>query len=264
MSERDEFLDARLERALEALPEERPGADFERELCARFVGTAARPRAPRRRAVRNVPARARRTTTWIVLASAAGLALAMGLLWRAAQRAPAAAWRVLAQEGSATFDERPLEATQLVSGGRLRTGPGGGLALVFGRHLALSLGPESELVLPAVESPDGPRNWLLEAAAGRVALATGPAFAGSRLALRAPDAQVEVLGTRFAVDVYEDGTCVCCSEGRVRVTSLREGGRDAAVSSGGMAYAHTAGGLATGAVQSDHLAPLLALEGAFE
>ena len=263
MSERDEFLDARLERALEALPEERPGADFERELRARFVGTAARPRAPRRRAVRNVPARARRTT-WIVLAIAAGLALALGLQWRVAQRAPVAAWRVLAQEGSATFDERPLEATRLVSGGRLRTGPGGGLTLVFGRHLALSLGPESELVLPAVESPHGPRNWLLEAADGHVALATGPDFAGSRLALNAPDAQVEVLGTRFAVDVYGDGTCVCCSEGLVRVRSLRANDPDADVPAGGMAYAYSAGGLTTGAVQSDHLALLQELQCAFE
>ena len=96
-----------------------------------------------------------------------------------------------------------------------------------------------------------------------LAVRTGPEFAGSRLVVRAPDAEVAVLGTRFAVDVVPAGTCVCCGEGRVDVRSLRDGAA-AAVDPGGMAFAHTAGTISTGAVQSEHAPALAALEDAFE
>lgn len=263
MSERDDELDPRLARALEALSEERPDARFERALRARFVdphASAAPPRAPRRRAVAR---RGPRPAPWIALASAAALVLVAALWWRGSRPA-APSWRVLSAEGTTTLDGRPLDAERLAAGGRLVSGDGATLRLVLGEELALAIGPASEIVLPAVPAGDGARAWLLEARAGHLAVATGAAFQGSRLAVQAPDARVEVVGTRFAVDVYDQGTCVCCSEGRVRVDSLREGTDQASVAAGGMAYAHTTGGLATGAVLPDHVEPLIALEQAFE
>jgi len=253
VSARDDGLDPKLERVLGAHVDPRPDPRFERELRARFVGGTAPRRAPQ----------PTRRALWIPLAVAAGAALGLGLWWRGARSEPAP-WRVLEAAAGATLDGAALSPAALAAGGRLRTGPAGGVRLVLGRHVALSLGADSELVLPAVDSLEGPQAWLLEAPAGHLAIATGPDFPGSRLAVRAPDAQVEVVGTRFAVDVYESGTCVCCSEGRVQVTSRREGAEGAGVPAGGMAYAHSAGGLSTGEVMPDHVAPLDALEGVFE
>lgn len=242
----DDELDPALEQALEALREERPDPRFRRELRARFVG-ARQARTPRR--------------AWIAgaLAAAAGLALALAW-WRAGASAPA--WSVVASQGDVTLDGRTLDAAELSAGGRLRTGPSARLQLVLGRRVALGLGPDSEIVLPAPEAADGA--WLLEARSGHLAVRTGPEFAGSQLTVRAPDADVAVVGTRFAVDVYGEGTCVCCGAGRVDVRSRREGAAQMRVEPGGMAFAHAAGGFSTGEVLPDHAPALAALDALFE
>lgn len=240
-------LDPALERALAALAEERPDPRFERELRARFLGERA----------------ARRTRrAWLTaLAAAAGLTLALSL-WRGARGESASAWRVLAVQGRVTLDGRAVAVADLEAGGRLRTGPEGGLWIALGRRVALALGPESELDLPALPAPAA--DWRLQAHAGHLALRTGPDFARARLLVRAPDAEVAVLGTRFAIDVDEDGTCVCCSEGRVDVRSLRDDAARAEVSPGGRAYAHAHGGITTGGLQPEHAPALEALENVFD
>lgn len=243
----NERLDPALERALAALQDEQPDARFERALRARFLGASSARRRPR---------------AWVTaLAAAAGLALALWT-WRAARGEGADAWRVLAVEGEVTLDGRALELADLESGGRLRSGPDGGLRLVLGKRLALALGPDSDIELPAQRASHAA--WRLRANAGHLALRTGPEFAGARLQVLAPDAEVEVLGTRFAVDLYEDGTCVCCSEGRVDVRSLRAEAARAQVPPGGMAYAHAQGGITTGEVQPEHSSALDALEDVFD
>lgn len=241
---RDDGPDPALERVLSALREEQPDPRFERELRARFVGARSSRRTRR---------------AWITaLAAAAGLTLALSL-WRAA-RPPA--WRVLATQGEATLDGRDLSAADLARGGRLRTGPQGGLRLALGRRVALVVGPDSEIELPALAATAS--EWLLRAHAGHLALRTGPQFAGERLRVLAPDAEVDVFGTRFAVDVYPDGTCVCCSEGEVDVRSRHADNSHAQVSPGGMAFAHTHGAITTGGVQPEHAPALDALEDAFD
>jgi ferric-dicitrate binding protein FerR (iron transport regulator) len=243
---RDDELDPALERALEALVEERPDARFARLQRARFVGAGA--------------VHLRRRRVLAALAAAAGVAVALSL-WRGTRAPDAPAWRVLAARGPVTLDGAALDAATLARGGRLRTGPAGELRLVLGRSLALLVGPDSELDLPALAALGD--DWRIGARSGHLALRTGPDFAGSRLSVRAPDAEVAVLGTRFAVDVFPEGTCVCCGEGRVDVRSLRDGAA-AEVDPGGMAFAHAAGTITTGAVQPDHAPALAALEDAFE
>ena len=243
---RDDELDPALERALESLVEERPDPRFARLQRARFVGAGA--------------AHARRRLVLAALATAAGAAVALSL-WRGVRPGDAPAWRVLAARGEVTLDGAAVEPGALALGGRLRTGPAAELQIVLGRRVALLVGPDSELELPALAAVGDA--WRIEARTGHLAVRTGPEFAGSRLSVRAPDAEVAVLGTRFAVDVYPEGTCVCCGEGRVDVRSLRDGAA-AAVDRGGMAFAHAAGEFTTGAVQPDHAPALAALEDAFE
>jgi len=70
--------------------------------------------------------------------------------------------------------------------------------------------------------PEAPGRWFGRSVRGTIRegelrITTGPAFRGARLAIRSPEAQVEVRGTTLAVIREPHGTCICVLEGRVRV-----------------------------------------------
>lgn len=101
------------------------------------------------------------------------------------------------------------------------------------------------------ESADG--ETLLELASGGVRVLTGPTFAPRHLRVRAPDADIAIVGTEFGVDVIDgSGTCVCCTKGAIDV---RARGQDAAhrVLAGGMSFCFSSGEAPMlGEVKSDH------------
>lgn len=101
------------------------------------------------------------------------------------------------------------------------------------------------------ESADG--ETLLELASGGVRVLTGPTFAPRHLRVRAPDADIAIVGTEFGVDVIDgSGTCVCCTKGAIDV---RARGQDAAhrVLAGGMSFCFSSGEAPMlGDVKSDH------------
>lgn len=163
-----------------------------------------------------------RPAVWASLAAAAALAFVVGL----ANRGPA--WEVTAAsgEGVVRVDGQavPAQAAEVIGrlaarGGRLQLPEGVTLDLVAPGHMAVRLAAGSDVRLSA-----SPNRWLgrrseILIEAGDVFVSTGPAFRGAQLAVSTAEARVEVLGTSFAVMRFEQGTCVCVMEGRVRVGS---------------------------------------------
>lgn len=276
--EQDELL----ERALTGhgrVPAARP--EFRAELRRSFLeaGRAAGARTPARptparrtaREDRGPAARRRGPSTsrrpWTLLAgglltAAAALLLVLlgpwsatatdptGSLWRLAGAAPA---QGLLVDGSPWGGQEPLAGAR-----RVRTGPERA-RLVLGRQLVVELGPDSELVLA---DPGTPGALVFEGERGHLRFATGPDLdPGRGLLVRTRDAEVEVLGTVFGVDVYDEGTCVCCTRGEVQVRS-RATGEDQRVAALGRGFVTAdEGALLAGEIAADHREPLDELGG---
>jgi len=214
--------DPELARALEALPPVVADAAFEARLRARFLqggsgqDTQEAPPTPSRRRLVLLPA--------LALAAAA----AVITVFLVATPDPAPAWEVLPTSRGDVIhvDDRPYSLSRpdelrsaLARGAQVRTAAGTRLHLGLGSQFALEIGAQSEVRLPRPPRVEV-RPLTLSALYGHLSVVTGPEFAGNRLLVRAPEVEVEVVGTRFAVDVGEDGTCVCCTQGTVEVRSL--------------------------------------------
>lgn len=88
------------------------------------------------------------------------------------------------------------------------------LRIVRGEEVVLDLASGTRLAqmrFPAA----GP--YSLFADAGSLRVATGASFGGRSLRVQTRDLDLDVVGTVFAVDVEDGGSCVCCLEGRVAV-----------------------------------------------
>ena len=96
---------------------------------------------------------------------------------------------------------------------------------------------------------------------GVLRVCTGPDFPGSTMGLTTPDIELGVTGTAFALDIYPQGTCVCCIEGTVDVKPLDLEQRHD-VSADGMLFAHRdrAKPCFLGDVRHEHTSPLHTLE----
>jgi len=96
---------------------------------------------------------------------------------------------------------------------------------------------------------------------GVLRVCTGPEFPGTTLALRTPDVELSVTGTAFAIDLYDKGTCICCTDGTVNVEPL-DMPCSHSVSAGTMVFASRDRLVpcATGDVMEPHAEPLRALE----
>lgn len=101
------------------------------------------------------------------------------------------------------------------------------------------------------EGADG--ETVFDLRSGGLRVLTGPGFAPRRLTVRAPDAEIAIVGTEFGVDVVQGaGTCVCCTHGVIAVTPS---GREAAdrVLEGGMSFCFASGDAPMlGDVKEDH------------
>lgn len=159
------------------------------------------------------------------LAAAAALVLLFGRSWFAP---PSLGWEVVSGEGVVRLDDslRTLSgasAEPLPVGARLETGSGQTLRIALDGYLFLELGEDTQLdLLDAEVAALGGSRFGLAADRGHLHVSTGPRFPGSCLVVGTPHAELECIGTVFAVDVYggsNAGTCICCLEGTVQVNA---------------------------------------------
>ncbi|MDF1837673.1 MAG: FecR domain-containing protein [Planctomycetota bacterium] len=109
---------------------------------------------------------------------------------------------------------------------------GGGLRLAYGRYFQVAVAEGSALDLSGLSQVASNTDFQLGMVgeSGGFYIQTGPDFKSKNceLTFQTPDAEVGVLGTVFAIDRYTaeqggEGTCVCCSEGNVKVVDAFEG-----------------------------------------
>lgn len=103
-----------------------------------------------------------------------------------------------------------VDAHEIRSDGRLR--------LRFADWYLLELAPHTRLALTPVEQRSRPEPLAFQVEEGALRVCTGPAFRGEEMHVTTEDASLRVAGTIFAVDVFKDGTCICCLQGTLKVT----------------------------------------------
>src|SRR6185369_13342982 len=92
--------------------------------------------------------------------------------------------------------------------------------------------------LPAPQgNQDKIRRVAMGALAGHVRVTTGPGFAGQQMLVHSDVMDATIVGTAFAVDYEEKGTCVCCMHGEVEVRSTTAEGDWKPVKPGTMCFA---------------------------
>lgn len=103
---------------------------------------------------------------------------------------------------------------------------GGGLRLAYGRYFQVEVAEGSALDLTNLNQVASNTDFHLGMVgdSGGFYFQTGPDFKAQdcELTFQTPEAEIAVVGTVFAVDRYTkeqgmEGTCVCCSQGTVRV-----------------------------------------------
>ena len=209
--------------SVRGLPSVIADPDFRARLAADF--TSGRIEAmPRPAASIRLPWHRREMTRWAVAAAAAAALVVSALV---ANQGPA--WRVVSRHGGglASVDGREVALSdgasldRVIRAGVLLAMPADGdLVLQAGDQMMLAVDPGSVVTLPGTAG-----RWFGRRLAGRVdvgvmRVSTGASFHGAALALRTPEAQVQVTGTTFAVICEPAGTCVCVLEGVVRVGPL--------------------------------------------
>ncbi len=226
---RDPQQDPELERALELVTRPTARPEFRAALRERFLagavesgpGASSRERpahdAAPRRAERG-PRRGRLVLLAGALATAAAVVLTVFL-----NRTRPAVWTVLdgTSATSVVVDGRALDAADravlaaaLVSAREVEV-RGGALRVRVRDEALLELSDGtrlSQMQLAAV----GP--YHLRTDHGSLAVATMPAFGQRGMRILTEDFAVSVTGTRFAVDVDEHGSCVCCLSGTLACT----------------------------------------------
>ena len=166
----------------------------------------------------------------------------------------------------------PAEIEQLLNTAKtIAADDGGALRLTYGRLFQIEVAGGSELDLSRFNQTASNTNFRLGMVGdtGGFYFQTGPDFKtnGCELTFRTPEADISVVGTVFAVDRYVsgmgmmEGTCVCCSEGNVRVKATHE--RNSVTTAGNSCFVSPGDTkLMAGEVVHDHQAPMDRLMGA--
>ncbi len=221
--------DAAVERALRNVVHRSPRVEFLRELKTKFTAVAQEaPPAPsvqpeRRPARSESPAPTRAGRRWgipVAIFAAAAAVLAIVAL-RAEQ--PARWSPVDGRIGTSPIvvNGRTVAHDRIADAIADETRPH---VVVAGQEAAMfwvdgtvcaELAPGSEVELGPVPS-DGSQ-LVLAVHKGTLRMCTGPGFTGSKLTVKTPEFDLAVTGTSFAIDVDEEGTCVCCLHGSVEM-----------------------------------------------
>ena len=216
--------DARLEAALAGLsalePDEEPRAEFRDRLRVQFAAGSVPPGTYDRA----VPPKSAWRSVWPSLVAAAAV-LALVLAANVANRGPA--WQAIGFEGEGYVEiaGNAYPPQRLITDPGL-LGPGSTVRVPDGLTLSMRLpdlyvlqaAPGSEFTLP-----NSPGKWIQRTShfsvkSGEVRVTTGADFAGNRVLIQGPDAEVAILGTTIAVIGREDGTCLCVLEGEAMMT----------------------------------------------
>ncbi len=216
----------RAARRVRDLPAETPDAAFRARLRAGFVGgTVARGEFARGSDVgkSEAPSPARR---WRL----DGLAIAATILVAAAamllNRGPA--WRVIGCDGvgeiavgdtTIRVERAQRLAIRVRPGTVLRTTGNAQLDLLCDGQAVMQLAPGSEIASPTPINHWYARSSRCEIRRGELRVVTGGGFHGARLAIDAPRARVDVVGTTLAVIASPDSTCLCVLEGVARIVA---------------------------------------------
>lgn len=224
-----------LESALRGVPAPRARPEFRAGLHQRFLhaasGAESEAGARGARAHAAPPSAPRpRPRFRFLLGSLAAAAAILFLIVRMTLHQPAT-WTVLSGTGTVIVDGRSIEVSDprrlvdaLRSAKTIETLESA-LRIELRDELVLDLDPHTRLEnvrFPAV-SP-----YALSAVSGAVHVATTNAFHGGRLTISTPDLELDCVGTVFGVDLFAEGTCVCCLEGEVKVGARSRNAQSAA------------------------------------
>lgn len=231
MSEPEDRDVRRAQEALRGLGVPSADPDFRSRLRAAFLDgslryeTVAPMPAPRPLAVRR-PWFARPVTALWAAGAAAVITLFAGIAFN-----PGPHWQVASMQaahGNVMIDEDPIPADDaasltdaLIEGSTIEWNGEGELMIVSPGQLAISIAPGTRMTLPAPPPRFFSRMSSGTLLAGRLRVTTGPGFHGARLRLTTPEATAEVTGTTLAVIRDAMATCVCVSDGKVRVRDAR-------------------------------------------
>ena len=212
----------RVRAALLALPAAEADTEFRVRLRAQFTSGAL---AGRQSAIVELPMRTDPVWLGAALAVAAGLVLGVMLF----NQGPA--WQIVRVRGEGTVlvGDRMFSvndvgnlSTALARGGRVRLPENAEMDLVAPGAIAMTLSSGSDVDVPRAPGRWFQRNALAVVRAGETFFTTGRRFHGAHLTVATDEANVEVVGTTFAVLRHEEGTCVCVMEGKVRVGATGE------------------------------------------
>jgi len=134
------------------------------------------------------------------------------------------------------------------------------LRVRLGDWYALELAPGSHLSLSPIEQRSRLEPLFMQIDSGTLRVRTGPAFRGDVMRIDTDDVSVSVTGTTLGIDIVDDGTCVCCLNGSVKVTPARSKTSDT-LTGEGTYHAYRAGGAPKkAAIVEKHAEPLRALD----
>jgi ferric-dicitrate binding protein FerR (iron transport regulator) len=197
------------------------------------------------------------------------LVIALGAAIYVATRERDGRWTVL--EGGAPavvyVDGRDIdsgaaaELARALEGARTLATTTGPLRFELERVGRFELGERSELVLELVPEAGASDELVLELRSGALRVITVEPLAPTRVRVRAPDGEVRVVGTEFAVDIIPGAaTCICCTRGAIEVSSRHHAGERLRIPAGGMAWCPSDGSATkTEDVVAEHRAPIEAL-----
>ncbi len=115
------------------------------------------------------------------------------------------------------LEHREELARALRPGVRVRVPDGATLDIANPGNLAVQLTGGTDATVPGAPGRWFGRRIQAGIESGELRITTGPRFAGARLAISSPEAEIEVKGTTLAVIREPGGTCVCVHDGVVKV-----------------------------------------------
>lgn len=262
----DDEVDVFVERALAAVAPPAARSEFKEKLRREFCSAPRRDPTtplfdvvdePRPRS-KGIPAR----FVWAGLAAAAALVALIVYFKPADSR-----WKVLegTTAGVVTIDGIPIPSDDrarleksLVEAHDIHTNVA--MRARFGDWYVLELAPDSHVMLSPIEQRARTEPLYFQLAAGSLRVRTGPSFHGDEMRVDTDDLSVRITGTTVAVELVDDGTCVCCLTGTVKIVPSKSKTNETLCGSGTYHVFRSDKAPATGEIIDRHAEPLHAID----